>query len=269
MEKNQHNKCITNGRTAISPSHGVVNTQHVKITQSAKYILTVGFEVNNPEAFENDVHHVNIDYGHAFFYITKDNIVTVFFSFGPDRYRDDSNESDKIRPGDTSYGITESSKLYRLIITEKQAIDVKKLVDEFTKDVERGRKQFNIYFNDTCAKVARHILQRAKIYTPKGSSSVHTDSDVLTEMVIGILQYVNPYKWESEFAKTYSNPIHLPAKYFTNTYSANPDLADATGVISGVLKAGDKDPLYRYGGEVIRNSEERIYVGRFPGAGDY
>ncbi|MEQ1137017.1 hypothetical protein [Acinetobacter seifertii] len=73
-----------------------VRTANDKPTTSVvlnKYIVTIGFEVNYPDAFvERDngwvsksnerTQLLDIDYGHAFFYVTKNDIVEVFFSFG-------------------------------------------------------------------------------------------------------------------------------------------------------------------------------------------
>lgn len=47
--------------------NGEVNTVTVQISREDKYILTVGFEVNYPEAFHNNVLNLSVDFGHAFF----------------------------------------------------------------------------------------------------------------------------------------------------------------------------------------------------------
>lgn len=59
-------------------SPGDINITNVQITRKT-YILTVGFEVNHADAFVDGIQDLSIDYGHAFFYITKNDIVTVFF----------------------------------------------------------------------------------------------------------------------------------------------------------------------------------------------
>jgi hypothetical protein len=46
------------------------------------YYLVVGFEVNFPKAFVNQVHDLHVDYGHAFFYLVKNSKIEKSFSFG-------------------------------------------------------------------------------------------------------------------------------------------------------------------------------------------
>ncbi|OOX78466.1 hypothetical protein [Snodgrassella alvi] len=65
--KNPHNGRITSGQTATPPSQGGVNVQPVNITRPPKYIVTIGFEVNYPNAFVNGVQDLSVDYSHAFF----------------------------------------------------------------------------------------------------------------------------------------------------------------------------------------------------------
>ena len=43
------------------------------------YYLVVGFEVNEPAAFKNGTQDLAIDYGHAFFYVVKNNVISKVF----------------------------------------------------------------------------------------------------------------------------------------------------------------------------------------------
>ena len=87
------------GRSATSPME---RTDRAIVSIGPPYVV-VGFEVNQTEAFTLDtintldykimkmagvgekhwVHHLDKDYGHAFFYVVSYGVVVKFFSFGP------------------------------------------------------------------------------------------------------------------------------------------------------------------------------------------
>jgi len=179
-----------------------INITNVQIRRKL-YILTVGFEVNHPRAFVDGVQDLSIDYGHAFFYVTKNDIVDVFFSFGPKGFAAQGKITDEYsgaRPGDTSYSITEITRLFRLKISEEMAIKVKKKADRFTAKVNAGTEHYYAFMNDTCAETARDILKEAGVSTPSGSGPVKgVGSDGITTMGT----FVNPYKWHFDFSEKY------------------------------------------------------------------
>lgn len=179
-----------------------LNITNVRIKRK-KYILTVGFEVNHPGAFVDGVQDLSVDYGHAFFYITRNNEVEVFFSFGPKGLAAPGKITDEYsgpRPGDTNYRITEITRLFRLRISEEMAVKVKTVADIFTDKVNAGTEHYYAFMNDTCAETARDILSEGGISTPSGSGPIKgVGSDGITTMG----SFVNPYKWHFDFSKKY------------------------------------------------------------------
>lgn len=248
--KNQHNGRITSGQTATPPSQGGVNVQPVNITRPPKYILTVGFEVNYPDAFVNGVQDLSVDYGHAFFYITRDDVVTVFFSFGPRGLGQGgkfTNEYNGRRPGNTSYVITEITELYRLTITEKQANDVKTAADKFTQKVNAGKEFYDASMNDTCAETARDILAEGGVSTPNGSGPVKGGG---VDWATTHGSFVNPYKWNFDFLREYG----LGITYFGPGGVASLDFTSNGRKIlvdRWVLLPGNRDPLIATGQATI------------------
>ena len=212
--KNQHNGRITSGQTATPPSQGGVNVQPVNITRPPKYIVTIGFEVNHiATAFIGETQDLSVDYGHAFFYITRDDEVTVFFSFGPSGGKYSSKPPYKPfqysgrRPGTTLYPITEVSHLIRLQITEKQATDVKVETEKFTQRVNNGKEHYTAIFNDTCAETARDMLTYGGVDTPSGSGPVKgIGADFVTQRI----NVVNPYMWHKRLLNQYKGQISYP-----------------------------------------------------------
>lgn len=242
MDKSQHNGRISTGNTAPPPNAGGVNVQPVNITRPPKYILTVGFEVNYSNASVNGVQDLSVDYGHAFFYITKDDVVTIFFSFGPSGLGQGgklTNEYNGKRPGNTSYVITEITELYRLTITEKQAVNVKKAADAFTAKVNAGKEFYDASMNDTCAETARDILAEGGVSTPNGSGPVKGGG---ADWVTTHGSFVNPYKWNFDFLKEYGPGI----TYFGPGGVASLDFASNGRKIlvdKWSLAPGNNDPL--------------------------
>ncbi len=180
-----------------------VNVTNVQITRKI-YVLTVGFEVNYPNAFVSGVQDLSVDYGHAFFYITQNDKVTVFFSFGPNGMAPPgkiTNEYTGPRPGTTSYAIGETIRLFRLKITEEMAVNVKSEAKCFTEKVNAGKEHYHAFMNDTCAETARDILSAGGVATPSGSGPV---KGIGINALTSNASFVNPYKWYSDFTKEYS-----------------------------------------------------------------
>lgn len=240
--KGQHNGSISSGSTATSSNPSGVNVHHVNITRPSKYILTVGFEVNYPNAYINGVQDLSVDYGHAFFYITKDNKVTVFFSFGPDGLATPGKLTDEYsgpRPGNTSYSIGEISVLYRLTITENQAVNVKKAADAFTQKINSGIEHYNASMNDTCAETARDILDEGGVSTPDGSGPI---KGIGIDWITTNVSFVNPYKWNEGFSNKYGVGIN----YYGESDPGNLQLlhGEYVGLDSDwILSPNDDDPL--------------------------
>lgn len=244
--KNQHNGRITSGQTATPPSQRGVNVLPVNITRPPKYVVTVGFEVNYPNAFVNGVQDLSVDYGHAFFYITRDDVVTVFFSFGPRGLGQGgkvTNEYNGKRPGNTSYAIGEIAELYRLTITEKQANNVKTAADKFTQKVNAGKEFYDASLNDTCAETARDILAEGGVSTPNGSGPVKGGG---ADWITTHGSFVNPYKWNFDFLREYGPGI----TYFGPGGIRNLNFINGRKVAvdpEWILVPGDIDPLIATG----------------------
>lgn len=199
-------------------------SQGVKITGSKinndkkkkekKPYVVVGFEVNDPAAFTEDkvffskhwVHHLNIDYGHGFFYVVDDHNgkVVKFFSFGPaglgkvgwfnsgkTTAAPIKNGAADSRQGTPDYHISEATKLFRIMLTKDQ---YEKLIQETDKERERiisGKQQYTAWVNDTCAEAARDVLTAAGIVTPSGTGWIN--------MPPAWVYAVTPYKWHYNF----------------------------------------------------------------------
>lgn len=192
----------TNAKISGADSPDDINITNVQIKRKS-YVLTVGFEVNHPEAYVGGVQDLSIDYGHAFFYLTKNNIVTVFFSFGPKGLAVPGKITDEYsgaRPGDTSYGITEVTRLFRLKISEEMAGKVSKASKVFTEKVNAGSEHYYAFMNDTCAETARDVLIDGGVSTPSGSGPI---KGVGADEITMAGSFVNPYKWYDSFSKEY------------------------------------------------------------------
>lgn len=182
------------------------------------YYVVIGFEVNNPAAFKDNTHDLAIDYGHAFFYIVKNRIISKLFSFGPggmgkNGWFDKGSRTERnaynfgavlkdgyknSRPGDADYPISETVKAFKIALTPKQGKDLETETDAVRKDVRSGKQRYTAYVNDTCAETARDILTKAKISTPSASGKVKHSG------IIGIpVAYAaNPYMWHHNFKQS-------------------------------------------------------------------
>jgi len=66
------------GSSETSP---VENKRRAQVFVDSYYVV-VGFEVNNPKAFVDNVQDLAVDYGHAFLYVVKNTTIVKSFSFG-------------------------------------------------------------------------------------------------------------------------------------------------------------------------------------------
>lgn len=181
--------------------------------QIDNYYVVIGFEVNKPSAFKDKTHDLAEDYGHAFFYIVKNEIVSMIFSFGPDGpgkhgWFNKAEESllpaplkngfNNSRPGTADYHISEHVKAFRINITLKQGIALGKATQKARADIKSGKIRYTAYMNDTCAESARELLSEAKIDNPSGFGWVK-HSQMLS---FPIAWATNPYMWHHNFIKS-------------------------------------------------------------------
>lgn len=181
------------------------------------YYLVVGFEVNEPAAFKNGTQDLAIDYGHAFFYVVKNNVISKVFSFGPkgagkvgwlgrgnsessNRYNTGAILKDgfkNARPGNPDYAIPDEIKAFRIPLTAKQGMALERETDKVRQEIISGRQKYTAYMNDTCAETARGILAAADISTPSGTGAVKHSGVVNMPIAYAI----NPYVWHQNFVK--------------------------------------------------------------------
>jgi hypothetical protein len=182
------------------------------------YYVVIGFEVNNVDAFKDNIQDLAVDYGHAFFYIVKNKAVGKWFSFGPaapgkngwfdkgDRIGQNAYNSGaaikdgykNARPGNADYKISETVKAFKIVLTQKQGKDLEAETDAVRKDVRDGKQQYTAYMNDTCAETARDILTKANIPTPEGSGKIKHSGIA----PFSVAYAVNPYMWHHNFKKS-------------------------------------------------------------------
>ena len=181
------------------------------------YYLVVGFEVNEPAAFKNGTQDLAIDYGHAFFYVVKNNVISKVCSFGPkgagkvgwlgrgnsespNRYNTGAILKDgfkNARPGNPDYAIPDEIKAFRIPLTAKQGMALERETDKVRQEIISGRQKYTAYMNDTCAETARDILAAADISTPSGTGAVKHSGVVNMPIAYAI----NPYMWHQNFVK--------------------------------------------------------------------
>lgn len=201
------------GRSTTTP---VENKERKEVVVDEYYVV-VGFEVNEPAAFKDETQDLAIDYGHAFFYVVKNSVVSKVFSFGPkaagkvgwfgqgsldapNSYNTGAILKDgfkNARPGTPDYAIPNEVKLFRLRLTMKQGIALERETDRIRGRITSGKQKYTAYMNDTCAETARDILVAADINTPSGSGAVK-HSGVVN---VPIAYAVNPYAWHQSFVK--------------------------------------------------------------------
>lgn len=195
----------TSGTTQQQPQT-TVNQQ----ISNPKYVVTIGFEVNQIDAaFKDDIQDLSVDYGHAFFYITdENNKVYLFFSFGPGGGGKFPFTYAGKRPGDTSYTISEICNLLRFDITKEQAEKVKKAADEFTDKVNKGEEKYFALGNDTCAETAYDILAEGGVNTPSAKGRVKPGM-FLVNWIASLFTFKNPYMWHKRFIEQYTYPEEI------------------------------------------------------------
>ncbi len=195
---------------------GETNTVTVKISKEVKYILTVGFEVNYPAAFYNNILNLSVDFGHAFFYVTKrpvlfdNDIVDTFFSFGPAALGEGGKITDEYngeRQGNTKYAISEKTKMFRLRISQAQAEKIKTNSNKFSNKVDSKKILYDTSLNNTCAETERDILSASHVLTPDGHGSVIGTGNIAIDIATYNLAFVNPYMWFKNFYTAYGSPV--------------------------------------------------------------
>ncbi|MDR3479372.1 MAG: hypothetical protein P4L91_01510 [Burkholderiaceae bacterium] len=183
-----------------SKTNSVDNTTRKEVHVESDYGLTVGFEVNDNDAFVNDVQNLDKDYGHAFFYLTKNYEVLEFFSFGPSGLGQQGkfvSPYQNERPGTPDYPVSEAIKLFRLKLTQAQAQSLLKDTEKIRGEIISGKRKYTAYLNDTCAETARDIIKKTIPNIPDGSGQVKFAGHN------SIISVVNPYMWHKNFKAKY------------------------------------------------------------------
>lgn len=224
--------------------YGVAETNPTSNKERAEievdeYYVVVCFEVNNPEAYVNETQDLAVDYGHAFFYIVKNGLVSNVFSFGPAGDGKDGwfNQGNNVEIDRTPYGVEPPSpsvfnrgaivkdsyknarqgtasyaverdettgliaavSAFAFLITLSQGRLLEVKTEEMIKRIDGGIEKYSAIANDTCAETARDLLSDSGIETPSGSGEIK-HSDFLN---FPIAYAVNPYKWHSNFLKKF------------------------------------------------------------------
>ena len=218
-----------------SKKEGAKNPEVVTVTQN--YVV-IGFEVNFPEAFKDSIHILDVDYGHAFFYVVNQSKISRLLSFGPNGagtvsainpLKDGYKNS---RPGTPDYPISEATKLFRIKLTSTQTRILEAETDKVRKKIIAGDAKYSALVNDTCAETAREVLSAASISTPsaRGKVAVTTASVPKPELrndfpYVGIknenVRVVvasadNPYMWHHNFKKEGHKEVTRPALEWPN-----------------------------------------------------
>ena len=213
------------GQSRTTP---VNNTNRAEVMLDIFY-LVVGFEVNYPKAFVNEVHDLSVDYGHAFFYFVKNTKIIKSFSFGPagegktgwlgkgeqagfgrNAYNTGAIKKDgyrNSRPGTPDFPIRELVKAFRISLSSEQAKKLEIMTEKARLEILNGDIPYTAMLNDTCGETAKEVLDSAGIITPSGSGLVK-HSKILD---FPIAYAVNPYKWHKDFRDKYketSYPNH-------------------------------------------------------------
>lgn len=217
-----------------SKKDGAKEPEVVTVIQS--YVV-IGFEVNFPDAFKDDIHSLSVDYGHAFFYVVNQGKISRLFSFGPkgagkvsavNPLKDGYKNS---RPGTPDYDIREATKLFRIKLNSAQTRILEGETDKVRKKIIDGDLKYSALVNDTCAETAREVLSAAKITTPSARGKVAaTNASVPKPELRSDFPYVgttnqnirvvvafadNPYMWHRNFKKegykeVSSEPLEWP-----------------------------------------------------------
>lgn len=146
---------------------GVLSPVNVQAQQT--YVV-VGFGVNEPKAFQNGVHYIGIDPGHAFMYTVRNNKVTQFLSFGPIQTGNLRNAA--WGPGTPDFGMSYATNLFKVEVSMAQMNSVEKITAEFRQLILSGDMPYKGLSNDTCAETVKEILDKAGVTTPNGKGPV-------------------------------------------------------------------------------------------------
>jgi hypothetical protein len=202
-----------------SKTSEIANTKRKEIKTDIYYVI-VGFEVNDLDAYVNEVHDLGKGYGHAFFYVVKNSKVTRMFSFGPagdgkagwfDQGGMDRGQTHpapnlwntgalikdgaaSTRPGTPDYRIDGATRLFKISLTQATYDKLLVSTDYMRGRIQSGAEKYTAWLNDTCAETSRDVLISAGIANPEGSGKVKNGA-------FSIPSAVNPYKWHDNFKK--------------------------------------------------------------------
>ena len=217
------------GESTTSP---VANKERKEILVDEYYVV-VGFEVNNPAAFVDDVQDLGVHnehgngYGHAFYYVVKNDVVSKVMSFGPTLPNPERDDGPKVgwadkgsridtapnkyntwafvkdghknsRPGTPDYGISELIKAFKIPLTLKQGVQLEQATEKMRQKIISGKQRYTVYMNDTCAATARGLLSDSGIDTPSGDGAVKHSGMINFPLAYAI----NPYMWHKNFTKS-------------------------------------------------------------------
>lgn len=225
-----------------SKKEGAKNPEVVTVTQN--YVV-IGFEVNFPEAFKDSIHILDVDYGHAFFYVVNQSKISRLFSFGPNGagtvsavnpLKDGYKNS---RPGTPDYLIEKATKLFRIKLTSTQIRTLEAETDKVRQKIIAGDAKYSALVNDTCAETAREVLSAASISTPSARGKVAaTTASVPKPGLRNDFPYVgiknenvrvvvavadNPYMWHHNFKKEGHKEVSKePLKWFEHITKVDP-----------------------------------------------
>lgn len=250
-----------------------------------QFHLLIGFEINQVEtafvkknisAFSKKIDFVQIlsgedengepigDYGHAFFYLTKNQIVETFFSFGPSgegkiKMKPGNTEQPKFyadgaansRPSTGSYAITEVVRIFRFEITEDEFNKIIAGTNKVLMKIENG-KPYRAITNDTCAEEAQDILDNVLNWLPDGKGYIENNGTIFP------FKMVSPYAWAKQFYDQYK---------MAYTYPEYPIKGKGNSILKSegeypysveewFLSKGNKDPLSKEGYYSEANKEQ-------------
>lgn len=161
------------------------------------YYVVIGFEVNNKAAYQQETLNLDEDYGHAFFYLVKNDKIISLLSFGPIGW----GETTWLKPGNANYrqasadyGLSEKVSAFKIVINTKQAEALRQETEKTRMDIHSGKILYAAFLNDTCAETERDVLDAANISTPSGSGWVKVRGH-------NVAYAVNPYKWHANLKK--------------------------------------------------------------------
>ena len=241
-----------------------------------KFHLLIGFEINNIDTafvkkkiglLKQKIDFVQIlsgydesgepigDYGHAFFYTTKNEVVESFFSFGP---ADDGKQKQKLfnseqnkayadgyansRPSTGNFKVSEVASIFRFEITASEFNKITSVTNKVLKKIENG-KSYRALTNDTCAEEAEDILDDVIKSLPDGKGYVENNGIVFPFKV------VNPYMWAKQFYDKYKVAYIYPEYPEKGKGKEMFDLdgEEPYSVEPWLILKGEKDPLSQKG----------------------